>query len=221
MKALSRLSLAILLFCLFAPEAVAQSHNSEWDEGRFEGSIYQNDYFGFQLNIPLGWQVEGLAHREKSMEQGRKLIASDSREEQARRDASVSRTKQLLNLSLYQDEGRQNLRAVFVCGAEELVSPEVSDVQYAASAKNILLTMKNPVSIEKDMYKESVDGIDFTVFETLSGDQRVRQKYYVHVMRGYALFFISTYANQEDLATMQALIRSVKFNQNGSSRRSQ
>jgi hypothetical protein len=71
--------------------------------------------------------------------------------------------------------------------------------------------MQNPMKIDKDVYHESVGGVDFAVFDTISGDGAVRQRYYSTILRGYALFFVGTYVNGDDLPTLNGIIRSVKF----------
>lgn len=208
---ISRAGLMLIALCC---TAAAQSGNvrpgpdlraQRPDDSAIEGSTYFNRYFGFRLNIPEGWHVESEAAKKQILDDGRKLVGSVDQQKQAEIDASLDRTVTLLALS-------RNSALIFAVGAEKLPAP-MTDENYVSIFRDTLKYSTVPTTITKAVYIENVGGENFSVVETSSTVQNVlvRQKYYVHAMKGYSLFFILTFLNDETLQAEDNVIKSVRF----------
>jgi hypothetical protein len=184
--------------------------------GTITDSTYKNDYFGMQLIIPAGWTVYDAQGRRILIEQGRQQFTNNEKSVQAQLDAGISRTVNLLTISkpAEDDSGIEN--AIFVCGAEfvpRTASAAATSQDYLTQVKRLLGYSKIPYKLENPVSSEKINGIDFAVLTVSSESPRgeFRQKYYAIMKKGYAIFFISTYINEPDLAVMDKLMSSIKF----------
>jgi hypothetical protein len=175
------------------------------DFGTVSGRVYTNNYFGLRLTLPSQWQVEGEATKSRIREGGKAAASSDDKSVQAAREASLERTFNFLTVSRL-EAGNTAPSALFIVGAERLLSP-VTSTQYMVGTKNLLLSLASSRTLESDVHLEPVAGREFAVVEVSNGG--VNQKYYALIMKGYALFFVSTFRQLEDMRTMNEVIRSV------------
>jgi hypothetical protein len=185
--------------------------------GTITDSTYKNDYFGMRLIIPAGWTVYDAQGRRILIEQGRQQFTNNEKSVQAQLDAGISRTVNLLTISkpAEDDSGIEN--AIFICGAEFVPrtasSAAATSQDYLIQVKRLLGYTKIPYKLEDPVSSEKINGIDFAVLIVSSESPRgeVRQKYHAIMKKGYAIFFISTYINEVDLAVMHKLMSSIKF----------
>jgi hypothetical protein len=69
------------------------------------------------------------------------------------------------------------------------------------------------VSFPKDIYTERLGGVDFDVMDlelSIRGIT-VKQKYYMTIMKGYALGFIVSFTNDEEESSDQKILNTVTF----------
>jgi hypothetical protein len=185
--------------------------------GTITDSTYKNDYFGMRLMIPAGWTIYDAQGRRVLIEQGRQQFTNNEKSLQEQLDAGISRTVNLLTISkLAQgDSGIEN--AIFICGAEFVPktasSATATGHDYLTEVKRLLGLTKIPYKLGDPVRSEKINGTDFALLTVSSESPRgeVRQKYYAIMKKGYAIFFISTYINEADLAVMDKLMSSLKF----------
>ncbi|HEX8747957.1 MAG TPA: hypothetical protein VF717_12215 [Pyrinomonadaceae bacterium] len=179
------------------------------DYGNVNGSSYANNFFGFRLTIPFGWRVQGQEVRDLLSEKGRESVKTDNAQRNAQIDSSVNNTVNLLTVFKYDVGSTTDFNASLICGAEWL-SRSISANQYLLNAKTVLETSSRQGQyVFKPFVTETVGGEGFSVMELQTSS--LTQKYYVSVRKGYALFFIMTYASDEDEAVLRQVIRSVRF----------
>ena len=100
---------------------------------------------------------------------------------------------------------------MFICGAERVPTGVTTDADYLLSLKNTLKYSQIPITMERDVYAEQIGGTAFSVIDFKSKYPAgiVIQKYYGHLMKGYALFFILIYQTDEQLKTQTEILKSV------------
>lgn len=180
-----------------------------FDYGNVSGSAYTNNFFGFHLTIPYGWRVQGKEVKEMLTEKGRQSIQTNNAQTNAQIDASTSNTVNLLTVFKYTVGEAPVFNASLICGAEWLENPLMNATQYMTSAKRVLEMSENK-SVIKPFTTESVGGEQFVVME-LTTTTSIKQKYYVAIKKDYALFFIVTYATDDDEAVLRQAMRSLRF----------
>ena len=160
------------------------------------------------MTIPYGWRVQGKEVKEMLSEKGRESIKTGNAQTNAQIDTSVSNTANLLTVFKYEVGSSTDFNASLICGAEWLPS-QMSANQYLTNAKRILDRSQQVQYSYKPFTTETVGGESFAIMEVETSS--VKQKYYVSIKRGYALFFILTYATDEDEAVLRQAMRSVRF----------
>jgi hypothetical protein len=180
------------------------------DYGKVTGSSYANDFFNFRLTVPYGWRVQGQEVKDLLSEKGRETIKSTNAQTNAQIDNSVSNTVNLLTIFKYEVGTSTDFNASLICGAEWLPSASISANQYLVNARRVLEISQQPGQYSfKPFATETVGGEGFAVMEV--GTPTIQQKYYVAMKKGYALFFILTFATDEDEAVLRQAMRSVRF----------
>lgn len=224
-------SLAVLI--LFYPPAFAQSLNSlrvERDaissastpgqagvpgNGTIEGLTYFNQFFGLKLTIPGGWQVQDASRKQMITEKGKELMHAEDKGEQAQIEKSIDNTLNLLTISQYPLGSAVPFNPVFICGAEKIpaTAGPVKDADYISSLKEAFQYSKVPVQVERETYFEAVGGVSFAVVDVKLNPPAgaVNQRYYTHIKKGYALFFILTYQTEEQLRPQIDILKTVNF----------
>lgn len=179
------------------------------DYGRVNGSSYANDFFGFRLTIPFGWRVQGKEVKDLLSEKGRESLKTGNQQTNSQIDTSVNNTVNLLTLFKYEVGTSTDFNASLICGAEWLPRAMTAS-QYLSNAKRVLeMSQQQGQYFYKPFTTETVGGEGFAVMEV--GTSSISQKYYVSIKKGYALFFILTYASDEDEAILRQALRSVRF----------
>jgi len=216
-----RAALCVLVFTLsLFPHASARSRQTaaapapqdKPDSGAVAGSTYSNKYFGLTLTIPGGWHVLAASATQEMKEAGKSLVTSDDPAKKAQLEEAVNKTLILLNASQYTDGAAVPFNPGLLCGAEKVPAP-LKDADYMKVLKGTFQYAQVPVSLERDVYPETLGGVGFSVIDvkvTLPQGV-VLQKYYAHIIKDYALFFILTYQTDEQLQTQADALRSVRF----------
>jgi len=84
---------------------------------------------------------------------------------------------------------------------------------YLYQVKSQLNSGRMRIEFPNPEYSAKLGGVDFAVLpsELTIGNTTVKQKYYVTVMKGYALSFIASYKSDDDEASLQKIMDSVTF----------
>ncbi|HYO92541.1 MAG TPA: hypothetical protein VEQ40_12930 [Pyrinomonadaceae bacterium] len=178
------------------------------DFGSVTGYSYANNFFGFRLTIPYGWRVQGKEVKDLLTEKGRETIKTGDAQRNSQIDKSFDNTVNLLTVFKYDVGAARDFNASVICGAEWLPR-SMSANQYLLNAKNVLESSSQGKFLYKPFATETVGGEGFAVMEVETAS--LTQKYYVSIKKGYALFFILTYASDEDEAVLRQVMRSVRF----------
>jgi hypothetical protein len=85
---------------------------------------------------------------------------------------------------------------------------------YHFHAKQLMQSGALDISFPKDIYTQSLGGIDFDIMEAEIHVRGivVRQKYYATIMKGYAVSIIISFTTDEDEASLQKIVDTLKFN---------
>ena len=185
------------------------------DRGSLDGGAYTNDFFGLTLKLPEGWKVHGEAVRERNREAGRKLFDAKDPAARARLEKGVGNTLNLLTAYQYPVGAAVHFNPAFLCAAEKIpeAAAAATDADYMAVLKQTFQYSQAPITVDRDVYTEQVGGLPFSVIDitTKFPDAVGRQRYYAHIRRGYALTLVLTYLTDEQLRTLDGVVRSVRF----------
>src|SRR5579864_301287 len=217
-----RWGIAAVLGVLFAisslsgAQAAAAPPPAKPDYGHIDGSVYSNEFFGLHISIPAGWSVAGEAAKKQLIEKGKELIKSPDAASQHGIDESVNRTTQLLTISRFEiNKPNAQTNPSLVCLVERLpdAAAGIKSRDYAALVGDGLKGSSLTLAPVGEIHAETVDGVEFSVLDVKGKvqEQDVYQKYYVNIVKGYSLVFITTYYSDDDHKLTAAIVASVKM----------
>ncbi len=69
------------------------------------------------------------------------------------------------------------------------------------------------VNFPREIYSETFDGVEFDVLysETSFGTKKVKQKQYAAIIKGYALIFVTSFADEDQEATLEETLKTLSF----------
>lgn len=208
-------SRAICIALAASSSAYSQGGVPSLDAGTVKDSTYTNSFFGIQLRIPEGWQVQDNEATRALLERGRTLAAGDDKNLNAILNASVQKSLTLLTVFKHPPGSPVDSNPSFMCIVERIQGlPGIKKgSDYLFHVRKGLSSAKIQPTFEKDIYDAPVGGLEFGILEAklIIGKTTVRQKYYTTILKGYALSFISSYALDEEMVTQNAIIESIKF----------
>ena len=206
--------LFVVALCFTLLAQTGCSKRAQLDPGKINGTVYTNDFFKLQLNIPADWSVNGELAKQQILHAGRDRMKIDNAKTEQAMDASVQRTTQLLTLSRHPMAGGTPTSS-FGCVSERLV-PGVgieNGRDYLNAVVKTLQYSTVPLAIEDQSRTEKLGGAEFHVlsiaYQTPRG--KIPQTYYARTTNGYALVFIVTVIDEADKKTTDEILRSIKF----------
>jgi len=193
-----------------------KSASGELDFGTVSGSTYSNRFFGFTLTLPEGWSIQSQEAQRDMLKRGGEMIAGSDKNLKALAKASELQTVPLLTAFAHPMGAPVAHNAGINAVAERVEHmPGIrKGSDYLFHMRKALEAGQMKVVFPKDVWTERVGGRDFDVMplELPVGALTVRQRYYVVVLKGYALGFITSASSSNDEAQLKKIIDSVRFN---------
>jgi len=190
--------------------------SEEIDFGTINNSVYKNNYFGMTATLPSDWSIQSQEAQKRTLKTGGKLLAGDDKNLNAVLKASELRVVNLFAASQYPKGAPVSYNSSIAAVAENVRDlPGIKrGSDYHFHTKQLLQSSSLDLSFPKDIYTQSLGGVDFDVMEVEIHVRgiTVRQKYYAAVMKGYAVSIIISFTTSEDEASLQKILDTVKFN---------
>jgi hypothetical protein len=190
--------------------------SDEIDFGTINNSIYKNNYFGMTVTLPSDWSIQSQEVQKRNLNTGEKILAGDDKNLGAVMKVSELKVVNLFSASKYPKGSPVPYNPSIISLAENVRDlPGIKrGSDYHFHAKQLLQSGSLDVSFPKDIYTQSLGGIDFDIMEAEIHVRGivVRQKYYATIMKGYAVSIIISFTTDEDEASLQKIVDTLKFN---------
>lgn len=192
----------------------AEEGESKFSQKTADG-VYENAYFDFTITLPDGWFAQDYEGAQALSDQGGKIVAGDDENLQAVMETA--------------EENSVNLFGFFEhpVGAPVPINPNVLGVaenvkfmpgitkgsDYLFHAKSLMAQGALDYKFDDKIGVKNIDGIEFDVMDsilTMNGMQ-IRQRYYAAIYKRYAVCFVTTYTNDENLKQVSDVIDSIKL----------
>jgi hypothetical protein len=184
------------------------------DLGTIQNSVYTNDYFSLRIPVPAGWNVHDEEGKRRIMQTGNEELSAAKPDMAKSLDKSLQRTLNLLafdNLNLASGDGGA---AALLVGAEPIpFGQTMTTAQYMATTKRLVLGVSGYEMVE-EIHTETIGGAEcgvMTVKRVLPG-VTMKQKYIGLIRKGYAVFFVSAYTNDDAGRTLDDILKRSKLN---------
>lgn len=189
--------------------------SDEVDFGGITNSVYHNVYFGMGVAIPADWSVQDQTAQRELEATGSKMLYGNDQNKQAALKASELRVVNMFAVFKYPVGSPVPFNPSIIAMAED-VRPypgTKTGEDYLYHVKTQLTSGQMHVEFPKPDYHAQLGGMDFDVMpsELIIGKTTVKQKYYVTIMKGYALSLIASYTTDAEDASLQKILDSVTF----------
>jgi hypothetical protein len=206
---------ALVILCAILYCSCGKGEAEEIDFGTIDNSVYRNKYFGLTITIPTEWSIQDQESREQVMETGTEIVAGDDKNLKAVVKASELRTVNLLIAFEHPVGAPVAFNPGIACVAEQIRHmPGIKrGSDYLFHARKILESSQMDVTFPEDISTENLGGIEFDILHvqiSLLGNT-IQQKYYVAVMKDYALSFIVSYMTEKESEAIGKALDSINF----------
>ncbi|MBP7053637.1 MAG: hypothetical protein KBE65_21720 [Phycisphaerae bacterium] len=200
--------------CLVAVLGCGKKAGQQIDPGRFEGSVYHNDYLGFEITIPTEWTLQDRETAAQMMRVGEKVVAAGDENVRAALEAGASRTLTLFTAFQHPQGAPVESNPSISCVAEGVAHlPGIqTGADYLFHAKRMLQAGSLRFSFPREVYVQTVAGVEFHVLATelvLPPAKVVKNEYLAALRKGYVLLMILKYSTDEERQLLQGILDTV------------
>lgn len=216
MKHMKLLAIVMLTACFIFSSGCQEKASEEVDRGAFSGHVYRNNYFGMTITIPPEWSIQDSKSMQTLKDLGKKVIDKDDKNLKAVMDASEFQTANLFAVFQQPLGSPVPFNPNLMCMAERVRHmPGIKrGKDYHFHIRKLLESSQMNVKFPEEIYTETFGGVEFDVLysETSFGTMLVKQKQHGTVMKGYVLLIVSTFANDDQEATLDEILKTLTFN---------
>jgi hypothetical protein len=194
--------------------AAADPKSPQPDLGTIQNSVYTNDYFSLRIPVPAGWNVHDEASKRRIMQTGNQELSAAKPETAQSLNKSLQRTLNLLafdNLNVKSSDGGA---AALLVGAELIPAGQTMTVlQYMETTKRLVMGVSGYEVVE-DIHMETIGGAEcgaMTMKRAMVG-VTMKQKYIGIIRKGYAIFIVTAYTNENAGRTLDDILKQSKLN---------
>lgn len=179
--------------------------------GEIEGSSYKNKFFGVKITLPENWLAQESEVGKAMKQAGFEMVKGKTAQTQKAFEDATQRV------------------TVLFTGSKDILGIENNAIMaFAAERKTPLMQIRNGedyLRLNIQSFKKLQLPPDFKYSETIKSEKfggetfyyldvertGFQQRFYAIYRKGYALFFTLTYANDDDLETMEEILRRSDF----------
>jgi hypothetical protein len=197
--------------CVLAGGGCGKEPSAQMDSGRFEGSVYRNDYLGMTIAIPSDWSIQDLQITRQMARTGERMIAGNDENMQAALEAGESRTVNLFNVFKHPPGSPVPYNPNIYAVAENISHSPGTQTggDYLFHARRLLEAGRMEFSFPREVYTETLAGAEFHVMSvelTVPPAGKMMQEYFAIVRKGHVLVFILSFSNVEEKAELREVL---------------
>jgi hypothetical protein len=216
MKLIKFLAIVMLTAWFIFSSGCQEKASEEVDQGAFSGSVYRNNYFGLTITIPSDWSIQDSKSMQDIKNLGKNVLDKDDKNLKAVMEASEFQTVSLFAVFRHPLGSPIPFNPNLMCMAERVRHmPGIKrGKDYHFHTRKLLESSHMSVNFPKEIYTETLGGVEFDVLysETTFGTTLVKQKQYGAVMKGYVLLIVTTFADENQEATLDEILKTLTFN---------
>ncbi len=208
--------LSVVMSCLIFNFGCSNNSEKAIDFGKFEESIYSNDFFNLNVSIPESWFVMDDESRIAMMQRSQKLVAGDNKNLNALINAADLQNLNLMTASENPPGTPVSSNPSFIIIAESIKhAPGIKrGSDYHFHTKKLMESSQVSVSFPEEIYETTIGNktFDTMVIEIEMGGVKNFQKQYATIVNEYALLFAITYQDDAGLSKLEQILQTIKIN---------
>jgi hypothetical protein len=184
------------------------------DLGTIQNSIYTNTYFNLRIPVPTGWNVHDAESKRRLMQTGNEELSAAKPEMADKLNKSLQRTLNLLAVDNLNTPAADGGAAALLVGAEPIPAGHtMTTTQYMETTKRLVLGVSGYEMVE-EIHTETIGGATCGVMSVkrVMPGVTLRQKYIGIIKKGYALFLVTAYTNDETGRVLDDILKNSKLN---------
>jgi hypothetical protein len=184
---------------------------SQMDAGRFEGSVYHNDYLGLTIALPANWSIQDSQLNKETARTGGQMLAGSSENLQAALKEGEQRTVQLFNVFKYLPGSPVPDNPYVYAYAQDVShSPGIKiGGDYLFHARRFLEAGQLKFSFPREVYTETLAGVEFQVMSAeliIPPAGKMVQEHFATVRKGQALVFTLSFWTEEERTELRNVL---------------
>ncbi|HEX8424047.1 MAG TPA: hypothetical protein VF634_11575 [Pyrinomonadaceae bacterium] len=194
------------------PQGAAKT--SQPDLGTIQNSVYTNIYFNLRIPVPAGWNVHDAESKRRLMQTGNEELSAAKPEMAGKLNTSLQRTLNLLALDNLNVLPAGGGAAALLVGAEPIpAGSTMTATQYMETTKRLVMGVPGYEMVQ-DIHTETIGGAACGVMSVkrVMPGVTLQQKYIGIIRKGYALFLVTAYTNDEAGRALEDVLKKSKLN---------
>ena len=193
------------------------------DRGTLEGTVYTNRFFNFRFEFPSYWEsLDTALMRSLIFDAADELVSADANNQRysAAMRESLNRSTVLFAIA-HAETGARGGTSIIACIAERLppVTPIRNERDFVQAIRNFNRRLSTGDSTNRIEFSDTsgqmtLGGKRFEYIDAIvtHNGETSRERYYVTLIRGYALYFISSYQTETQLEAIEEILSRMRFN---------
>jgi hypothetical protein len=202
----------ILVLCLVAVLACRRSSKipDDFDYGKIENGVYNNNYFQFKIPVPENWAVQ----TREQVQQLQKQDGESANSSELRSTIKATDVQAAILLTVLKNKPEKSLNEFnpsFIILAENLGGSAVMKTgkDYLEHAKEVMKQSSLSYQFAPNYYSEKIgnrkfDGMDLTL-------DSVQRTYYSMINRNFALSLIISSRDDQQKQELKNVINKIRF----------
>lgn len=182
------------------------------------GNNYVNKFFGISVVKPEGWYAQSATETILLQQKGASIIANDDKNMEALIEAAMESSVPVFGFFEYPPGTPGKLNANILSIAENIkVYPGIKNgCDYIALVKDLLAKSKLKYELSEKCLSKNISGKEFGYIDafTIIGEQKVQQRYFANVSKGYAFSIVQTFYDDESRKKVISVLSTVSFKNN-------
>jgi hypothetical protein len=208
----------VMILTLFAgifSTVKAQDSEEKLDYGTLDGMVYKNAYFGLTVTVPDKWQIQSSEVTRSMQERGKETLAGDDENFKSMLDASEKDSVNLITVFKFPLGAQVTSNPAFLCVAEKIsMFPGITKGEdYLYHTRQLLAKSKVKYVFEEKVDHIMIGDVPFDVQSGVIsfGNMSITQRFYVTIMKGYALSFVISGTTPAELKELEVIMKKVAF----------
>lgn len=191
----------------------SETNMNDFDYGKTENNVYRNDFFRMEIPLPPTWVIQTKEEVSALNDKGADILAKDDEELKAVLKASEVKTAYLITIFRDSVGSTRNFNPSFIALSENTSQfPQVKKgSDYLDNVKILLKNSNIGYTFDETYGSKKIGPYDFDILESkaVMNGTEVSQHYYATITKGFALCFITTFADDTQKREVEKIINDI------------
>jgi hypothetical protein len=221
-KCIYQLVLITLLFVTSCATVPDGEHGIQDDDsattyvgGYWDDNKYINEYFGFELTLPLGYSIQNKINKEQLLDIGAKAFSKD-KNEKLLLSAQLESLHMLVRASKYPPgtPGKTNISLTIMAEDVSLYPGMVTEIDYIGNMKTALSESDLEIAIVEDGFQHTISNVTYEMFlyGLDIGDLTFVQMFYIKRKFNFFVSVTIAFTSNDEYEELVEILSTMTYN---------